>query len=201
MGNLMKAKHHLLRTIELPALKVEDAFTFIQEFPVNPLLAPYIVTGVSSRVVGKGRTVVGVKRARGGALVRAAIRKDLGRITEIYLEILKVAAKLSLKNVFRYSRAGITEALEHVHSLGVTEGSDLEVLVPPNSSWGKKPFLFGESQKAIPMMVPWLTKRTAVIVPQERAYLGDLHVYGGIQYSIVVHNVSRGLALSGSFPL
>jgi hypothetical protein len=200
--------HPLLRVLPSPPLERERAVALIREFMVDPRSFPYLVSSSKTPFLW-------IERPLPGSLVRAFIRRDqnLKLIFQQIVEALVIRGKkYEYGNVFPGSLPGVLAALEYVgYFLGGDEAEVasspasqlLEVLVSedfitPESKTVQHAQLCGGSP--IPIHeVTWLPSKTAIAVPKDRGYLGDIHLFGEASCAIVVHNPTRGLAIASDF--
>lgn len=168
-------------------------FPLMMEFPVNPELAPFLVSSSKATLW---------VRAYSGK-VRAAVRMvdDLpGYFWEIVQAVIKESRAENWGNVQPLSRAGLLDAIEHVKSYGL---DDLELLANPETDWGSIDPTWAVAEGDIPMALmglplqtaPWVETNTVLVVPKDRAFVGFVMLFAGRIVS-VVHNASRGIGVA-----
>ena len=127
----------------------------------------------------------------GDGKVRAAFRKE-GRpslFLDIVKEVILCGRSKKWGNVHEFSQTGVQEALAHLHYYDIKE---VEILVPP------KGLPFDVTSDPMPLITQamWVPEGTAVIVPQNREFLGFVADIHNGSYISVVHNPSRGIAVA-----
>jgi len=141
-----------------------------------------------------------------GHLVRAFIRRDQD-VDLIFQQVLATVIDrgetYTYGNIHPYTEEGVQSALEYVSyflSGGETEIVNplhqlLELLVPEGSPWAETSHLDFQGIKVPVEVAKWLPKDTAVVVPLDRGFLGDVHLFGQTSSAVVVHNPARGIAV------
>ncbi len=155
------------------------------EVPVNPELAPYLVSSRSG--------VLWVEKARpGDNIVRAAVRVE-GNPGQMFCEVMFANSLRGIQerwgNVHDFSEQGVKAAVQH---LELYEISDIEVLV---SSGDLPPWVTALSKDIVVRKTGWVPSGYAVVVPVDKAFLGTLLHIGPGGLAFVVHNPSRALAV------
>lgn len=166
------------------------------EIPVSTDAGPYLVSGTktllwieSVRTGSQPLRAMVAGEARSGAL-RAAVR--LGRpssslFMEIVSEVASAGRKRKWGNNFPATSDGIKKAVIYVRSYGVPE---IELLI---SEKGSLSIPKGVKTRK----VSWIPEGRAVVVSEDRAYLGLLGTMGESHWTVAVHNPSRGMAVLG----
>jgi hypothetical protein len=151
----------------------------LMEFPVNPELAPFLVSS--------SRSVTWVQKASKEGLVRAAVRPRAGLEAETIAAIVELSPSLEWGNVHPLTTLGIEACVAHLNSYGLAE---LEMLVSPLTD-------LTEVETSVPrVQVPWMPVNAAVLVPVDRSFVGTLGSVGPERAVLVVHNASRGVAVA-----
>jgi len=163
-------------------MKTGGRTPLMMEFPVNPELAPFLVTAAGkSKFIwipsSKGRVRVGVRKQ--DQVERNDINLDIVR------EIALVGERSKWGNVHPFTTEGFEQAVEHLKYYGVV---DIEVLT-------------GEAGLPFIVDVPvetctWLHTGCAVVVPKDRDCVG-VFADVGKGFWARVHNPSRGVAVLG----
>lgn len=202
------AEKPLLQIIKAQELKeTASRIALIHEFVVTKSLAPYLVSAAKERFLWIERPFEGGYSKTG--IVRAAIRKDLDEVgfEGIYQATLEALIKRSLRyeygNVCPPNKEGMREAVEYLRyymlgPAGVPSNpveSRIEILASEDSYY-ESYFHFDEKVKYPIHTTSWLPSKTAIVVPEDRGYLGDLHLFGFDSYAVVVQNATRGIAMS-----
>jgi hypothetical protein len=165
-----------------------DAMLLFQEFAVNRNLAPFLVSA------GK-EELLWVERTFGGGVIRAAMRDDRD-LTGIYRQVLRMVAqrgvRLQYGNTHPFTLSGLEAAVRYVRYYDIP---DVVILVPIESPF-KATEIEVEGVDVQILRAGWLPEGVAVAVPENRAYLGDLHLYGKKAYAVVIHNAIRAVSLA-----
>ena len=150
------------------------------EFSVNGELSPVLVTN--------SKSLLWVDATNN--MVRAGVRIET-RVKDFFIEIIDeiatVGSDAGWGNVHDFTNEGVSQAISYVQSYEV---GALEILVHPNSA----------SKLDVPLKITnthWLPENCAVVVPQNRDFLGFIGMVGK-NFVGVVHNPSRGLSVARS---
>lgn len=168
----------------------------MMEFPVNPELAPFLVSS--------SKAVLWVRSYNG--CVKAAVRKtnDLpSYFWEVTTAVIEEGRGADWGNIHPLSKAGIQAAIAHVEEYGL---EDLELLANPDTNWGEIEPSWEVAEDNIPMALmgkplqsaPWLLPNTVLVVPKDRAFVGFVMLFAGRIVS-VIHNASRGIGIATSW--
>ena len=150
------------------------------EFKVDNELAPFLVTNSKSVLwVDAPNDMV-----RAGVRIKTTV-KDF--FMEILDEISTVGDEAEWGNIHEFSSVGVSNAIAYLKSYDV---GAIEVLVHPTSA----PKLKIKSKIT---RTNWLPENYAVVVPQNRDFLGFIGMIGS-DFVGVVHNPSRGLSIARS---
>lgn len=149
------------------------------EVPVEPELAPYLVTSTKA-VTWIGRAVQG--------RVRSAIR--VVNPNDHYAELVEAIVTKSVEegwgSVLPFSEAGVKQGEAYLQEHGLTDltllVSDGDTLTSPTEGVGVVP-------------TKWLPVGTAVLVPTDREYVGVTLDFGNGSVATVIHNASRGVVV------
>lgn len=167
----------LLKIIKFNNLKKTP---LLFEFKVNGELSPVLVTN--------SRSLLWVDAKDN--MVRAGVRLET-RVKDFFMEILEeimtVGSEASWGNTHEFSTDGVLQAITYVREYDV---GALEVLVHPNSA----------SKLDVKVKITnthWLPENCAVVVPQNRDFLGFVGMVGK-NFVGVVHNPSRGISIARS---
>lgn len=190
---------NLLQVVPAPPLVRKNSIALMQEFPVDPSSYPYLVSASAKPFLWVERPL---------RVVRAVIRKgqDVPAIFQEVLEFLvQRAGECFYGNLFPCTDSGVLGALQYV-SYYLEGGSSevvnplyqlMEILVSPGSPWagGRESLNFNGTVVSI-QEASWVPESTVIVVPADRGFLGDLHLYGDSSFAVVVHNPSRGVAVA-----
>lgn len=166
------------------------------EFPVEPVLAPYLVSSSKATVWVK-------KASKKGSFIRAAVR-GLGEqgVGAFFREVVQQVWELSLEaewgSAHPFSRDGITNVIQYVESQGFEE---VDVLVHPETkSHPEMPEIpiAGMSATTALVETEWMLPKAVVVVPRNREYLGFAGMLSKTSLISVVHNPSRGIGIAMS---
>jgi len=157
----------------------------VENIPVDPLCAPYLVTSSTG--------VAWVEVPHPGDVVRAAVREVTpGAIfTELLMAIIKRSEADNWGSVQPYTKEGLQEAVQYLDFYGLNE---IEILIPPmsKSKWPK--WLLEKSHLHI-RPSSWIPKGCLVVIPHDRDYVGMIGHLDGKRVAALVHNASRGIAI------
>lgn len=165
---------------------------FMIEIPVDPESAPFLVTGTKKflwiEAVGRSHSPLAKMRGK----VRSAIREgafEEGVFVDILQEVARTGAERRWGNGFPFTTLGLNQAVAYVTLYGMEK---LEVLC-------------GSSLKGIQIpkgvtvtSVKWMPRGKAVVVPEDRSYLGLVGILDQ-SWTALVHNPSRGMAVLGDW--
>lgn len=150
------------------------------EFKVKGELAPFLVTN--------SKSILWVDAPND--TVRAAVRVNT-KVKDFFMEVINELAVVGddaqWGNTHEFSTDGVRDAIAYLQGYDV---GALEVLVHPNSA----------SDIEVSVKVTnthWLPEKCAVVVPQDRDFLGFIGLIGK-NFVGVVHNPSRGLSIARS---
>lgn len=154
----------------------------IMEVPVNPKSAPFLVSARE----GADHPLVWVPRAGKNDTIRVCPRVDATIRTKIIEEIVLTGEQKKLGNVHRLTKEGVVEAQRYLSFFGF---DDIEALVSED---------VGDT--FLPDVVPvyekeWVPSGHMVLVPSDRAFVGDLGQMSTGHIMAVVHNPLRGIAV------
>ena len=185
---------------------------------MNPETSPFLVTKTKGGVLW-------IEEAPAGK-IRAGVCASTP--SEIFMSVVDAVAdrgqELEWGNVHPYSLEGIKAAADYLTFFGFT---DMEVLVPrirlPKKVQAKKnkklnaaiEAALGKQEETLVERPKWLNPKTvglplcptswlpedcAVVVPAERAYVGELTHINTKYLAVIVHNPSRGMAIARGKP-
>lgn len=180
-------RNPLLTTIEQPVNK-SGAVPLVTEVPVNPHLDAILTSHVSKSI-----SLYWFERPLPGGLVRAGVRPP-GDISAFFRLVVEAVAErgreLEYGNTHPYNLKGLRSAGDYVASFDLP---DVHILVHPK---GGKRYLKRGTVGDYPVEpADWLAEDTAVALPKNRAYVGDLYTFPSGAFYAVVHNAVRGLAV------
>ena len=173
----------------------EGAIPLMMEFPVNPLLAPILVSS--------SEATLWISPKRG--VIRAALRESENLpdfFWEVTQAVIKEGRAKGWGNVHKLTVKGIQDAIDHVKSY---ELSDLEILANPQIPWGRISKKWAVVDGEIPMALlglpiqpaTWLPKHTVLIVPRDREFVGFVLLFQE-RIVAVIHNAPRGIGVATS---
>lgn len=167
----------LLKIIKFNNLKKTP---LLFEFKVKGELAPFLVTN--------SKSILWVDAPND--TVRAGVRVNT-RVKDFFMEVINELATVGddaqWGNTHEFSPDGVREAISYLQGYEV---GALEVLVHPNSA--------SDIDVAVKVTnTHWLPEKCAVVVPQDRDFLGFIGLIGK-DFVGVVHNPSRGLSIARS---
>lgn len=185
----------LLQVVLYEKRAPKRAMPLMMEFPVNPELAPFLVTS------SKGTFWV---KSHGG-LVRAALR-HVPEIQDYFLEVTRAVTiqgrKKEWGNVQPLTQTGLETATNHIKNYDL---EDLEILAHPKFPWGsldpegdtkRSPVLVWYGLPVQPTI--WLPMDTVLVLPKDRSFVGFALLFQERLVS-VVHNASRGIGIATSW--
>jgi len=144
----------------------------LMEVPVEPELAPYLVSSLQS--------VTWVPRTSQTGFIRTAFRARGTLETELINAVLQRSRQENWGSVHPLTPQGLKDAGDYLRSFGIEE---IECLAHPLTPVGSP------AQRA-----DWAPRGVAVLVPKNRLFLGTMHVVTQEQVAAVLHNPSRGMA-------
>ena len=159
-----------------------DRVPLMIELPVDPTIAPYLVSTTKSFLWL-------VQPLRDNKL-RVAIRKEnLDQLFgEVVQNIYEMGLENSWENSYTLSKDGVQKAIEYLQYYGIKE---IEILCGESD-----PLSLGSRYgKYSVTKVSWLSD-CYVAIPKDRSYFGSLTDFGSDNYAILIHNPSRGIAFS-----
>jgi len=190
----------LLQIIQSPPMERDEALALIREYVVDPRSYPYLVSASKTPLLWVERPVV-------GRMIRAFLRRDQDvdlAFQQVLEAVIERGVQYDYGNTFPHTEEGVRSALKYVGYF--LEGGDtevinplhqlLELLVPEVSPWADQGHLEIGTLKVPVQVANWLPEGTAVAVPLDRGFLGDIHLYGNSTCAVVVHNPSRGMAIA-----
>lgn len=154
------------------------------EVPVHDASAPYLVTSNKKGMLWIEHSFNGVVRS---AMLKTDWKSNVDRVS---LEVIRAVHQRGVEqvwgNTFPFTPDGVSGARDYLKSY---ELDDVELLVHET---------FGYPDEVVYQAIP---AGCAVMVPKDRVYLGILGVLGvsNEQYTVVVHNPSRGMAALGAW--
>ena len=157
---------------------------FMIEIPVSAESAPFLVTGT--------KKLLWIEATRTGT-IRSAVRTGVFK-EDLFEDVVKEVAKLGVTrkwaNGFPFTARGLKQAIAYVTLYGIEK---VEIL--SRETMGEL-----EVPKGVTVIpAPWMPLGRAVVVPEDRAYLGLVGVLGESHWTAVVHNPSRGMAVLGAW--
>lgn len=157
------------------------ATPYMIEFQVNPDIAPYLVSSLTS--------VVWVDHASKASTIRAAVRKRGGIEADMVAAVVEMGQQADWGNVHSLTSEGIVACVEHLRYYGLEA---VEILVALDTD------LAGIDLPAdIPRRdAPWLPREVVVVVPADRGFVGTLGTIGQHKAVAVMHNPSRGMGVA-----
>lgn len=166
-------------------LGVKKAAPLMMEFPINPEMGPFLVSST------RGVMWVWAHASK----VRAAFRPMQRGL--FFSEVLEAVVEMGMEsewgNVRSFSPEGLLQAVAHLRSYGF---DDVEVLSHPDTEWGVDFLKNDKTVLGFPLEeADWVPRGTLAVVPQDRDYVGSVHLCGGSHGIAVVHNASRGIAV------
>lgn len=185
-----------------PSAPTERNGALVMEFPVNPHLAPYLV----SRGAVTSEPTLWLRRSHGGK-VRAAPRE----MESLFHWFAEVVESVTVKgreeewgNVHPLSKEGIQGAIAHVKSYGL---EDLMLLAHPDTDWPGIDPKWVVKKGDLPLALlglplqpaTWLPADVVVVIPKDRSYVGFVLLIDKRVVS-VVHNASRGIGIARPAP-
>lgn len=151
------------------------------EFSVDPRLSPFLVSAAK-------RTVLWKEEANDGKIL-AALRPadDYGGFFQTVVEeVYQYGRKYRKGNAHPMTRLGLRRMVEHVQGYGL---SDLVLLLSD-----RNPLKGFSVDGAVVKTASWLDPAYAVVVPEDRSFLGVLLTMGS-KFVSVIHNPTRGMAV------
>jgi len=191
----------LLQILKHPPLEKEGSIALAKEFVVDPRLRPYLVSAAKDFLMW-------IERPLMGRLVRAAVRYedfDAGYLFRaVMASVVERGKVLQYGNYYPPTEEGILKSLSYLNyflvgpdiTLSNPLSHRMELLVSPDSEWAEQKLFQLETTKVPVIVADWLPEKTTVAVPLDRGFLGDVHLLGDSAYVVVVHNPSRGMAVT-----
>jgi len=188
---------NLLQVIRLKsqALQKKSAVPLMVDVPVNPALAPFLVSST------KG--VMWIEDVHPGNVVKAAVR-DITSPGEFFQEVLMAVVARGARDqwgsIHPFSEDGVRAAINHLEFYGL---EDIELLVPrtrgeknKDGAHERPAWLCDESFHVPIRPSSWVPDNCVVVVPVDRDFLGTLAHFTPRQVMAVVHNPCRGIAIA-----
>lgn len=169
--------------LQISVLSTQKTGLFV-ELPVDPEGVPFLVSGAAKRFLW----VHSVRQD----VVRSAIRSgppEESLFSDVIREVLQQGRALGWGNSFPCNQKGLQGALGYLRFYGFDR---LELLCSPGS------FPDFEGEGITLTEASWVPPGSAVLVPEDRTYLGTLGLFKEA-HTVVVHNPSRGMAILGSW--
>lgn len=183
---------HLLEIIkwEEDKFKTSGRRLMIEGIPVSPETHPYLVSGMA-------RKVLWIRQPREHLSVAFRYMEAL---EDLYTYVVEAVSKEGVKNnwgnVTSFSEEGIEEGIKYLLYYGI---SPADILYSENGPpLTEKTVIVSEENPEISNHVygvSWLPPGYAVVVPENRAYLGSAIVISDVYTALVIHNASRGLVV------
>jgi len=181
MSNLLTVKKFTSKAIDRGKTPL-----LVEDIPVDPLCAPYLVTSSTG--------VMWVEEPHPGNVVRAAVREVTpGAIfTELFEAIVKRGMKDKWGSVHPYSEKGLQEAVRYLAYYGLTE---IEILIPPTPKVDWPNWILHKNLGLHVRPSSWVPDGYLVVIPHDRDYVGMIGHLDGKRVAALVHNASRGIAV------
>lgn len=195
--------HLLLQIVQNPPLQKRGAIGLVYEFVVDPRSVPYLVSSSKTPLMWIERPIY-------NQVVRAAVQyeKERMNLDSIFRWVTQAVVErgqvYEYGNSFPYSEEGILEAARYVRYF--LQGMEMEVrnpnsylmeiLVRGDSPWATQETLEVDGETVPLQAANWLPDNTAIAVPRDRGFLGDVHLFGESACAVVVHNPARGMAVA-----
>jgi len=173
----------LLNIVDFNALaKKGGKLPLLVQLPVNPDSAPYLVSAHE----GSKSAFVWVPKASENGEVRAAPRKDANFREKVVEEVLQQSTLQDWGNVQPLTKEGFEMAILYLEDYGL---EDFDILVAEDVDPGLLP------EKVESYVKDWMPEKTAVLLPKDRGFVGDVGVIATGHVVVVVHNPVRGLVV------
>jgi len=181
MSNLLTVKRFKSKATEKGKTPL-----MVENIPVDPLCAPYLVTSSDG--------VAWIEKPHPGDVVRVAVRSVTPG--QIFTELLEAIVKRSVADgwgsVQDYTEEGLQAAVQYLSFYGLTE---VEVLMPPTAKKNWPLWLLDKNLNLHVRPSSWISEDYLVVIPHERDYLGMIGHLDGQRVAALVHNASRGVAI------
>ena len=174
----------LLQVINMPLpekIRKQNVIPLALPFPVDPQMAPFLVSGAKEPVVW-------VPQAPKGKL-HAGIRAEENFRADAIDAITLMGMQADWGNIQDFSMEGVTAGIEFLGEMGFEEG-ELEFLIHPETEATFLP------EDKTPSEAPWVPEKCIIIVPKERSFLGWIGTVLPGTIVSVIHNPSRGIAIA-----
>lgn len=139
-------------------------------------------------LVSSSKSLLWVSDKFPSGVVRIAVRREPLPVLwgESINFVYQMSKSMEWGSTAEATRAGALRVISHLADYGL---SDVEVLAGP-----------GFDTTVLPSSVPvfeegWVTPGWAVVVPQDRSYLGTGFDFGDGQAGMVIHNASRAMGV------
>lgn len=153
----------------------------LMEFPVNPELAPFLVSST--------RAVQWVSHASDTGLVRAAVRKRQNLESEAVAAVVSMGQEAEWGNVHPLTTDGVKRCIDH---LLYYEIAPLEILVASDTDM--EGIELPQGVRVVD--TPWMPLNALAVVPVDRGLLGTMGTIGQHKAVMLIHNASRGMAVA-----
>lgn len=168
----------LLQKIEVNT----DRTPLMIELPVDPKIAPYLVSTTKS--------FLWLEQPLRNNKLRVAIRNET--LDQLYGEVVQniyeMGVDSSWENSYSLSKDGVRKAIGYLQYYGI---KDVEILCCETD-----PLSLGSSFESYSVTkVSWI-KDCYIAVPKDRSYFGSMTDFGSDKYAILIHNPSRGISFS-----
>lgn len=158
-----------------------DQLLMVEDIPVDPLTAPYLITST--------RSVMWIEKPHPRNVIRGAVRTAV-LPQDLFREMVEAVAARSIQDqwgsVQPYSYEGYLNIVEYLKYYDIT---DLDVLSGP----GECPRWMDGIENI--RVEPWVPDNTVVVLPKDRAYVGTLWFISNKSIVAVIHNASRGIGI------
>jgi len=181
MSNLLTVKKFTSKAAERGKVPL-----MIEDVPVDPLCAPYLVTSSTG--------VMWVEKAHPGDVVRIAVREVTpGAIfTELFEAIVTRSIKDKWGSVLPHTEKGLLAAINYLAYFGLDE---VEILIPPTPKTEWSSWILHKNLGLHVRPSSWIPDGYMVVIPHDRDYVGMIGHLDGKRIAALVHNASRGIAV------
>lgn len=191
---------HLLQVLSFNSAAVKQGkVPLLMEFGVSPESAPYLVSASTG--------FMWISTPHPGDIVKAAVQHKVTP-AKLFMEILDSVGNMGRQaewgNIHPFNEEGLEAAIQHVQHY---ELGDLEILVPRvrgednDDGEHERPAWLGTEKHGLPIRpTGWLPDDCAVVLPQDRSFVGFLGRLKPRVCVAVVHNASRSIGLIRGTP-
>lgn len=195
----------LLQVVQNPPITLEgagkQATVLMLEYAINQTLEPPFLVTASAKYL------FWISKKIQPNVIRAGLRDFPLNTTRLFRtivsEISSKGSELGYANLHPLTEQGILDAYAYVDYFMQDPGDSslspdnfkLDVICGLGCEFSGASLSYGDTSFQV-VPVDWVPDDAVLVVPANRAFLGDLHLYGDSLFSVVVHNPFRGLGIA-----